>query len=798
MFPAPHGPPARPLSAAERFFARAAEAILARRWLSLGAVFLLTAILGAGIPKIRLDNSNEAWFAPNDPTVSRYEDLKRTFGSDTFIYFLLEVENVFTPEVLQTLEQITGELESMSYRGEPIFREIIHLGNVRYLRGDAASIEVIGLTEDLPEGSAGMNTWRTRAFELPTYENLLVNRAGNATGIVATMNLHPGDGDYHSVVTDVLRQKLKEPPFASLTVTAAGGPLLDADMDRVTASEGITFGALAIAINLLAMAWLFKRWAGVVIPVAVMVMTLVCTFGLLGHSGVTVNVVVIILPALLTSVSVSDSVHVMSEYQTVRAQGRNRHDAIVFTVAQVGLAALLTSTTTAAGMLSLVFAPMPPIQTLGLSSAFGVALAFVISLLFVPAALSLTDLPLPKRVRSHTTSDRILRGIATFSITRTKAVLAVSAVLMALSFWGASRVEIETNFVQSFKKSFSTRQDFDRIERVLGATSSLQFVIDTGREGGVKEPDFLRRLSALQEWIEKNNDSVVKTLSVADLVKNLNYVTMDGEREAYAIPNTRAAVAQELLLYESANPDSLFEIVTDDYRTTRLDIRSTNKGTRAAMAMMRATEAEARALLGPDVTFHFTGISQLFVNLSESLAQGQIYSYIAAFAVIMFMMVALLKSLRLGAWSMIPNLLPVLFTLGVMGLFNIPLDFITLLIACVAIGIAVDDTIHFLVRFSKELAYRGDYAEAITHSLVSVGRAMTFTTTILVLGLLVFLPSVSLSVSLFGGLVALTIAVAWFADVLLMPALLVVTKPLRIEPAPLDDINERPLTKAAS
>ena len=378
--------------------------------------------------------------------------------------------------------------------------------------------------------------------------------------------------------------------------------------------------------------------------------------------------------------------------------------------------------------------------------------------------------------------DHAIASFGGFTTRFAKSISAATVVLIGLSLWGASHINIESNFMESFKKDSEIRMSATHIDSTLGGTASLQAMIDTGKEGGAKEPAFLRKLEAFENYL-LTFDGVIKSVSLTSLVKELNQVMMDGDESEYRIPDSRNIIAQELMLYENSDPDGLFKLVTDDYQIVRMDVKTTSGGTNRATQMMLEAETEFNKIFGDEATLQYSGISHLFVRMTENLSRGQIYSYGAAFLMVFFMMIAVLKSLRLGLLSMIPNLLPIIVTLGLMGALQINLDFITLLIACIAIGIAVDDTIHFLVRFKREFEKHGTYEMASRKTLQSSGRAMLFTTLILCGGFLMFLPSKMVSIALFGGLVAFTVFMALVADFVIMPAILELTRPLGPERA---------------
>jgi len=762
----------------ENFFRTMTAKILDHRILTLITLLVLTGIFISGMPHISVNNANRQWFEEGDATIVRYETFQEYYGTDKFIYILLDTPDgqAFDAKTIAHLKDLEAMLRTITYEDQDVFEELIHIANVSYITGDAAGIEVIELGDGLGSSAEDLALFKKRAQSNPNYEGLLFSADENAVGVVAKIRVIMNDDKYHTSIVTQLRKNLDQEPFSDLSIHIGGGPIVDTEMDSLTIGESQLFGVLAAILNIIITFILFRRWPGVVIPMLTVAMTIAWTFGLIGFGGQSLGVVHVMLPMMLLVVGVSDSVHILSEYQREYAHTNNRRKAILNTMAEVSLPCLLTSLTTAAGMLSLTLAPIPPIRTMGIYAAIGVIFAYVISVFLVPVLLSYTGL---ESVEAKTSDkfEGVLASISSFTTRYAKSITIATAILIGLSAWGASYINVESNFMESFKKDSEIRVSSEHIDSTLGGTSSLQAMIDTGREGGAKDPDFLRKLETFEQFLE-SHESVIKTLSITGLIKELNQVMMDGAKEEYRIPDTPNIIAQELMLYENSNPEELFQMVTDDYQIVRLDVRTKNGGTHRATLMMEDTQKKFTEIFGEDVTLQYTGISHLFVRMTENLSRGQLYSYGAAFLMVFIMMIAVLKSFKLGLLSMIPNLLPILVTLGLMGALQINLDFITLLIACIAIGIAVDDTIHFLVRFQREFEKSGSYEISSRKTLQSSGRAMLFTTLILCGGFLMFLPSAMISIALFGGLVAFTVFMALVADFIIMPAILELARPM--------------------
>jgi predicted RND superfamily exporter protein len=323
----------------------------------------------------------------------------------------------------------------------------------------------------------------------------------------------------------------------------------------------------------------------------------------------------------------------------------------------------------------------------------------------------------------------------------------------------------------------------EHVDEVMGGTSNVIYLFDAGEADGIKNPAVLREIERLQMLADKQDWLVRKTYSIVDVLKELNQAFHSGDPAWYKVPETRELVAQYLILYEMSGGEDAEELVSSDYRHASLELRNKLAMTSETSKLVQVMDAElgARPLEASEVKL--TGIGALWLVLLDYIVSSKIQSFLLAFGVIAAIMISIFRSVKTGLLSMVPNLSPVLLTLGVMGWFGIALDYSKISIAAVAIGIAVDDTIHLVSRYRHEFLIHGDYAIALRAALQDVGRALLITSAALVGGFLVFLFSVMDSQSTFGVLLATTIVTALIADFLLMPALILTFQPFGPEGA---------------
>jgi hypothetical protein len=322
------------------------------------------------------------------------------------------------------------------------------------------------------------------------------------------------------------------------------------------------------------------------------------------------------------------------------------------------------------------------------------------------------------------------------------------------------------------------RQAFDEMDAHVGGTANVALLIDTGRGDGVKDVELLRRLERLQAWIQAYDhpelevDLVGNTISVLDVVKETNRALHDGDPKWYRLPDNDRALSELLFMFESAGPAQLRRFVTNDLRKMRMDIRVRWVDAPSYGPFTDYVERGTREIVGDRADVRTTGSAYSLFSIISSLISDLMRSFGLAFIAISLMMIVMLRSVRLGLLAMVPNLLPIVAIMGLMGITGVPIDLVNLLIASIAIGIAVDDTIHYLHHFKAHHDVNGDVEGAIAHSVKHSGRAIAATSVILCIGFLVYTTADMYNLQRFGALIAATVMLAMLINILFAPALL--------------------------
>ncbi len=528
--------------------------------------------------------------------------------------------------------------------------------------------------------------------------------------------------------------------------------------------------AIAVLFALLA-----RRFTPVVLCVLVVVPSVLATFGLAAVFKIPFSVTSQLLPSFLLAVGVSYTVHLVTVFLRRLGEGADRRDALDHAMRHSGMPIVMTAVTTATGMLSFLAAAMKPIFEMGLLAAIGTAVALVYALTLLPALLALFPVR-AKRVVATPRIDALLSAAAGASARHAGVMIGVTAALAVGSGLAMTLLYSSSDPIAWFPhESAFYRASHDLNER-FGGTRSLELLVDTGRENGLHDPAVMERLEAFTDQVaafRAQGAKLTHTLSVVDIAKETHQALNANDPSFYVLPGSRALLAQELLLFENGGSDDLEKVVDPQFSLARVTVRSQWMDGVHTSAFLAASEPAFHETVRGIGTLQLTGMSKLITRTVGATMESMLRSYALALALITPLMMILIGSLRAGLVSMVPNLVPILMTLGLMGLTGIPIDMFTLLAGCIAIGLAVDDSIHFIASFRRYLALGNDPVRSVELTMQTTGRALLFTSVVLTTGFLVLTLSGMQNLQQVGFLTAFAITSAFLLDIPVTPALLV-------------------------
>ena len=743
-----------------------------RPWITLLLCLVSIAVIGSGARLIGVETDYEIFFDGVNPRLEAHYQVEDHFGRNDFLQLAIEPHHgdVFNASTMQVVEDITERFWTLSWS-----RRVDSLTNYPYTKAEGDDLITTPMFEDA-EGLTPEQWQERQAFALHDVatRRLLVSDDGRITGITATIMLPHGDTHAPIVLADEFENMVAEleQQYPQFDMYPYGSILLNKAF-FVHATREFA-GLLAIGVTLLLIAsGLILRSALAAFSIGILMATSVATgMGLTGWLGLPLTAPSSSAPVIVMALSVASTIHLLSGFLKRLNQGMERKQAVTASMQENFKPIFLTAITTAIGFLCLNVSDVPPYRLLGNTTAIGVAAAFCLTFTLLPALLRL----LPFRRRTHADPQQLTRRWRKFGhaiASRPGAITLASVVVMAVITAPIVRNVIDDRLLTYFASDVPIRANTEYVMDNYSWFYGAFMPVAAAEENGITSPEYLRHLDDFMTWARAQPE-VRAAGSFSDVIKQLNR-NMNGDDPAfYVIPDDRELVAQYLLLYELSLPfgkDLSTQI--DSARSTSLvrigfrDISSSG---------MRAFESRTDQWMAENfpehMRSHLTGPPMLFAHIWNDATESNLLGMGLAVLLICSLIGVMLGSLKLGLISLLPNIAPALMAFGIWGLINAQIDIGSSIVAVIAFGIIVDDTIHFLHRYRHFRQQGKSYPEAIEETFAAVGTALFTTTIVLALGFGVLAFSDFTLNSSMGMLTGITIALALAVDFIFLPALL--------------------------
>jgi hypothetical protein len=736
----------------------------------VGVVALVTVALGAQLPRIQIDESAEGLMVEADPAREYYERAKRRFGSDNLTIILVKAPDVFTPEVLGVVKRLSDGLQRL----EGVER-VESLTTVKNIKGDGDLLNTEPLVGSaVPTAPDALARIRADALSNRVFVGNLVSASAGATAIVVYADPKPGDTRFNQRFVAQVDALIARESAGGLTIYQLGRPLTKVTYAQFIKSDQRTVIPISMAVLLLVLFVAFRTPQGVVIPVVTALVSIIWAIGLMAITGLPLTVLTGIIPSLLLAIGFTEDVHMISEYHHRVELGDDKLTAIRAMLEDIALPLLVTTVTTVLGFASLALTNIPMLVQFGYGSAMALTANFVVTILLLPVMLRLWRVPHHQRssaLESGSRPDivtRLMERLARFNLRYRVQILIVAALLTVGSLAGWATLRVDTDLISFFPARSEIRTRIVDIHESLAGALAFYVVVDTNREDGLKDPGVLRMIAGLQEFLASTG-KVDKSVSVADYVRKMHREMNGGAVDFERIPDTSDQVAQYLLMLEGTE---LAKFVDFNSSAANVVVRHNLTGSGGLSALLKQLDAHVAGHFPPNVTVRYTGETILFNNAADYMAINEITGFSTTFVVIGLIHAALFMSLKAGALSLIPNLVPIVCLYGLMGLIGIPLNISTAMIATIAIGIAVDDTVHHMVTYSRELKVHHDQTVAMFNTMKSQGRPIIYVSLALAAGFLTLVFS-SLAPTVYFGLLAASVMIlAMFGELILTPILM--------------------------
>ncbi len=746
--------------------------VIRHRWLIIVATLLWVAAAASGARSLSFTTSYRVFFSADNPQLVAFEKLERTYTKNDNVLFVVRSRkgDVFDAETLTAIDELTREAWQLPYS-----LRVDSITNFQHTWAEEDDLVVEDLVSDPASlDAASLERIRRIALSEPLLVKRLVSEDGRTTGVNVTIQL-PGADAVHETPEVVsaarrLAERIRQ-AHPGVEIRLTGIVPLNNAFTEASQSDIQTLLPLAFGVMLLLLAALLRSVTATLATLLVILFSIVTAMGMGGHIGYPITPPTASAPTMILTMAIASSVHILVTFLHRMGLGEERATALAESLRVNLQPVFLASATTALGFLSMNFSEVPPFRHLGNLVAIGVIASFVLSVTFLPALLSLLPVKGRRREREH---DPLMVRFADGVIRNQRPLLwgFLATVLLLTSF--IPRNELNDVFIHYFDETLAFRQDVDFTERHLTGLYNIEYSVESGRPGGIADPEFLRQLDAFAEWYRRQPETIHVNV-ITDIFKRLNRNLHGDDPAWHRLPAERNLAAQYLLLYEMSLPYGLDlnNQINVDKSATRMVVTLRTISTNDFLALERRAatwlENHAPALARAEAS----GPNMMFAHIGKRNILAMLEGTTLALVGISMLLILAFRSLRIGLLSLVPNLVPAAMGFGIWGLMVGEVGLALSVVTGMTLGIVVDDTVHFLSKYLRARRELGMGAEeAVRYAFDTVGRALAITSLVLAAGFLILATSHFHLNAGMGLLTAMVILLALAADFLFLPALL--------------------------
>jgi hypothetical protein len=741
------------------------------RWTILILTILVTLGAGYGAKNIEFLNNYRIFFSEDNPQLQAFDELQKVYTKDDQVLITMTPAggNAFDPKFLEAIEWTTAEAWKLPFTTR--VDSITNFQNSVAEQDDLYVDDLIINPSSLSQEE--LDYAKATALSEPLLSERLITPETYVTGVNVTMTFPEKDITEGTVAAEAVRdlERRIKFNFTGIDVHLTGMVMLNNAFTESSMLDMQTIIPLMYLGIIISITLLLRSVSSTVSVLGVIFFTTIASMGIMGWLGIDMSPPVSTAPTMIMTLAIADSIHFLVTFLREMRLGREKRAAIIESIRVNFTPIFLTSITTSIGFLSMNFSDAPPFRDLGNVVAIGVMIAWLMSMIFLPAVVAI----LPFRVKIAEQGEvTFYDRFASFVIGFRKPILVGSVAIIGLMAFFIPRIELNDQWVNYFEEQIEFRTDTDYTMEHLAGIYSIEYSIPAGESGGISNPSYLIKLDEFSTWY-RSQPNVKQVVTISDTFKRLNK-NMHGDDESYyKIPDQRDLAAQYLLLYEMSLPYGLDlnNTINVDKSASRLIVTVENITTRELREVIQ-NGANWLSANTPDY-MHVTAASPsvMFAYISERNIKSMIGGTLGAILLISIILMLALRSFRYGALSLIPNLVPAILGFGAWALLEGTMGLSLSIVTGMTLGIVVDDTVHFLTKYLRARNEKGlDPDEAIRYAFHSVGKALVVTTIILVVGFSILSLSSFYLNSSMGQLTAIVIFMALIADFLFLPALL--------------------------
>jgi hydrophobe/amphiphile efflux-3 (HAE3) family protein len=727
------------------------EWILSKPWLSIACFAAISLFFAFQIPKLSFRTSIYDLLIENLSESIRYQRAKNVFGSDEIIQVVVKADSIFDPATFRKIDVLSeafGDIEGV--------RRVISLPGIRQ------KVD--------PGRDWSIDQFAKVTSPVDLFKKNLISADQKVSAITLFLD---SEAERESVIEKI--NDIIDKDSGTLSLYQIGMPLVSQALVKYTIKDFQTLPILTLVLMTLTLFVLFRKPSRVLLVLMVVITVLLWTFGLMALVQVPLSLLTMIVPVFLIAVGTAYCLHVMSEYISNAGLARTKKEAVIATFANLALPCTLAVVTTLFGVGSLFVNRIRAIHEFALFTCFGLSSLLLVILLLLPAVLVLVPLPSQKTQPVSGIGrqlDRMLDMIIGIGLKHQKAAFLSIGVLSLLAVVGIFFIQVETNPFEYFKKDIPIRRNFEDSHQKLSGSFTISVIMESRQDYYFEDPQHISEIKRFQKYLEKLH-GVDKTISFADYVMLVHYALNKYDSKYYLIPQEDYETRMAINNYKGLLGEDLYSpFMTSELNKAHILVMTHISSSKELLKIRDQILLHAQQNLPEHLSVEVTGFGVAISASSHLLAAGQTKSIFLGLILIFCIMFLMFLSAKVGLIALVPNCFPIIMNFGIMGWMGIPLSTSTSLIASIAIGLAVDDTIHYLHRYNIEFKKDLDKDRAMRDAVKSVGKPIIFTTLTISIGFFVLMLSHFQPTAIFGFLMVITMLAALIGDLILLPALM--------------------------
>ena len=761
------------------------ETLLSNRLIAVFFLLIITIGMSFGAKNLYFDNDYRAFFGEANPQLDAFERLQKTYTKIDNVQFAFEPKagsDASSVQILAAVEELTELAWQIPYS-----LRVDSISNYQHteVEDDDLIVEDLYSYADELEQSE-LDDIKNIVTTEPSIIGRLHDPDHKSTAVTVTVQL-PGENPTEVVEVVEAARNIKDEILKKhdVNIRLGGIAMFNNAFFEASESDMTTLMPAMYLVILIVTFLLIRSVYATAMVILIIIPSITFAMGFGGWIGVGLTPPSASAPTIITTLAVADSIHfLVTMFNRMRA-GFSQREAIIYSLSVNGKPIFLTSITTAVGFLSLNFSDSPPFHDLGNITAAGVMAAWLFSIVLLPILMSIVTVK-PRETLGFLNKN--MENLGKFIASNYKAVLALSVVASVLITSAITRNEINDDFLKYFDEDITFRADTDWISKNLTGLNQIQFDMQSKKPNGISDPKFLTNLEAFSQWARKQ-DVVTNVQSITDVFKRLNRDLNGGDINFYQVPESRELAAQYLLLYELSLPFGLDlnNQIDIDKSSTQVIVTIEDLTTNEIKAWIKEAETFLTEELGMDAVA--AGPTVMFSYIAERNIQGMLWGTLYAVLIISGIILIALRDVRLGLLSLVPNILPAALAFGVWGMFVGQVNMAVAVVTGMALGVIVDDSVHFLTKY--QLARKNDNLsaeKAVVSAFGGVGTALLVTTVILVAGFAILAQSSFGLNSAMASLTAISLFMALIADLTILPSLLILLDRKMSKQEPQSDI----------